>query len=181
MIIIVAYNKKHVIGREGKIPWHIPEDMRHFKETTGQCPVIVGRKTWDSLPTKPLPKRLNIVVSRDKHPMPIFYNPGDPMWASSLEDALRVADVACPGSDVYLIGGGGVYRRALEKGLVTKVIASEIDNDEDGDSFFPDLEQLGWSGQIIKEFPDFKVKEFTSSAAKSPYIPIECLPCERRE
>lgn len=158
IIAIVSYDENRCIAKDGKIPWHISEDMQHFKDTTGTCPLIMGRKTWDSLPVKPLPKRTNIVVSRTKHEM-LFYSPIEPFWVTSLDAALRLVMNTEPDSDVFIIGGGEIYKEALDKGLVHKVIASEIKGSFEGDTCFPELP--GWKSEVKKEFEEFVVKEYT--------------------
>jgi dihydrofolate reductase len=157
--IIVAYDKNRAIGKDGQLLWHLTEDMAHFKEVTGTSPVIMGRKTWDSLPArfKPLPRRLNIVVSRTKHDA-VFYSPSEPYWVTSLKSALRLVDNMQSGSDVFIIGGGEIYREALNEGVVDRVIASEVRGNYEGDTFFPEL--LGWKGEVKKEFKDFVVVEY---------------------
>ena len=102
--IIVAYDEDRAIAKDGKIPWHIPEDLKHFKETTLNRAIIMGRKTWDSLPLKfrPLPNRMNIVLTRQHHEVPLFYDPAEPYWASSFEDAFRQAVQIHGGKEVFI-------------------------------------------------------------------------------
>jgi dihydrofolate reductase len=160
LTIIVAYDEDRAIGKDGKIPWYIHEDMKHFKETTGTCPIIMGRKTWDSLPSdfKPLPDRMNFVVSRQHHDVPLFYNPTEPYWASSIEDAIRQIELALGTKDIFIIGGGQIYRDALDKGLVDCVIASEVKGKHDGDTFFPELD--GWTLSSQQSHSQFDVVEY---------------------
>src|SRR5665647_2840073 len=105
--LIFARAANGVIGVNGKLPWHLPEDMVHFKRTTLGSPVIMGRKTWDSLPPKfrPLPGRLNIVVTRQ----PDWHSVGA-LAAHSLPDAMRRCP---PDSDAWVIGGAELYKQAL--------------------------------------------------------------------
>ena len=127
--LIFARAANGVIGRNNTLPWHLPEDLAHFKRTTLGCPVIMGRKTWDSLPPRfrPLPGRINIVVTRQAG------------WQA--EGALRAASIAeacglCPpDSDAWLIGGAEVYAQALP--LATSAVVTEIDADFEGDAFAP--------------------------------------------
>jgi dihydrofolate reductase len=129
--LIYARSRGGVIGKDGVMPWHIPEDLAHFKKVTGGCPVVMGRKTWDSLPPRfrPLPGRRNIVITRQ------------PGWAAegaeragSLHDALA----ACGGAPmVWVIGGAQVYAQALP--LADVVEATEIDADFAGDAYAPQL------------------------------------------
>lgn len=129
--LIYARARNGVIGREGKLPWHLPEDLAHFKAVTQGCPVLMGRKTWDSLPPRfrPLPGRRNIVVTRQ------------PGWqaegaerAGSLQDAIALCqDVP----RAWVIGGAELYAQTLPHAQT--VVVTEIDRDYDGDAFAPAL------------------------------------------
>lgn len=127
--LIFARAANGVIGRDNALPWHLPEDMAHFRRLTQGCPVIMGRKTWDSLPPKfrPLPGRTNIVVTRQAD------------WAA--EGALRAASLAdalaqCPAdANVWVIGGAQIYAQALPLADVAAV--TEIDAEFEGDAFAP--------------------------------------------
>ena len=130
--LIYARAANGIIGRDNKIPWHLPEDMAHFKQLTLGCPVVMGRKTWDSLPPRfrPLPGRTNIVVTRQ------------PGWeaegaqrAASLQDAL--AQCGAAGQTVWVIGGAQIYAEALP--LADRVEVTEIDQPFDGDAYAPTL------------------------------------------
>jgi dihydrofolate reductase len=125
MIIIVARNKKHVIGAEGDIPWKNPTDMQRFKMLTSGNVVIMGRKTYESI-GRPLPNRVNIVISRQNLEYPKC------LMAKSLDEAL---DLAMPlEKQIYVIGGAEIYRQALP--LASTVLLTEIDDNSDGDTFF---------------------------------------------
>jgi dihydrofolate reductase len=127
--LILARARNGVIGRDNTLPWHLPEDMAHFKRTTLGCPVIMGRKTWDSLPAKfrPLPGRLNVVVTRQ------------PDWAAEgavMAHSLEAACAACPSdSTAWVIGGAELYAQALT--LASVAVVTEIDADFEGDAFAP--------------------------------------------
>ena len=129
--LIYARAANGVIGKDNALPWHLPEDLAHFKRTTMGCPVIMGRKTWDSLPAKfrPLPGRLNIVVTRDAH-----WHAEGAMVAHSLEAARALCP---PGSDAWVIGGAQIYAQALP--LASTVVVTEIARDFEGDAFAPTL------------------------------------------
>jgi dihydrofolate reductase len=131
--IVVAYAGNRVIGRENSLPWRLPGDLAHFKRSTMGCPIIMGRKTWESL-GRPLPGRLNIVVSRD----PAYPAPGATV-CTSLEDALRLCKDA---SRVCLIGGEQLFRLGLP--MADEIIATEIHADIEGDTWFPDLPPAEW-------------------------------------
>ena len=127
--LILARAANGVIGKNNALPWHLPEDMAHFKRTTLGHPVIMGRKTWDSLPPKfrPLPGRLNVVVTRDDQ-----WHAEGASRASSLQEAMAL----CPaGSDVWVIGGAQIYAAALP--LADNAVVTEIAQDFDGDAFAP--------------------------------------------
>jgi len=130
--IVVAYARNRVIGRENTLPWHLPGDMRHFRQTTMGLPIIMGRKTWESL-GRSLPGRHNIVVTRN----PAFAADGATV-ATSLQDALRaaVADTVC------IIGGAQLYVQTLP--LAHEILATEVHADVHGDAFFPALEAAQW-------------------------------------
>lgn len=129
--LIYARAANGVIGKDNRLPWHLPEDLAHFKRTTIGCPVIMGRKTWDSLPPKfrPLPGRLNIVVTRD----PDFVAEG-----AAVVHSLEAARAMCPeGGTAWVIGGAQIYAQALP--LAIEVVVTEIAQDFEGDAFAPVL------------------------------------------
>lgn len=129
--LIWAEAEDHVIGAEGGMPWHVPEDLAHFKEITLGAPVIMGRKTWDSLPERfrPLPGRENIVITRQQD------------WAA--EGATRAATVAeaVRGHDrVWMIGGAEIFRQVIPD--ADRLEVTELDLRVDGDAYAPSIE--GW-------------------------------------
>ena len=140
--LIVARGRNGAIGLDGKMPWHIPEDLKHFKTVTMGCPVIMGRKTWDSI-GRALPGRTNIVLTRNTE----AEFPGA-RRAASLDEALALV----PGAEtVFIIGGAQLYRQTL--GLVTSAWVTEIDAEPEGDAFFPDLPASEWSRTVLRELP----------------------------
>lgn len=136
IIIIAAVARNRVIGKDNQLLWNIPEDMAHFKALTAGHPVIMGRKTWESLPARfrPLPDRDNIVVTRN----PGYLAPGAAV-AHSLEDALRKVGA---GKTAFVIGGAELYRHALP--LARRLELTEIDADIDGDTRFPAFDRAAW-------------------------------------
>jgi len=131
---VVAVSRNGVIGREGGLPWHISSDLKRFKEITMGKPVVMGRKTWDSLPRKPLPGRRNIVITRQ----PGFTAEGAEVVATP-EQALAL----CAGEpEVAVIGGGEIYR--LFWPMVDRIYLTEVDLAVDGDTHFPDLAPGQW-------------------------------------
>lgn len=127
--IIVATDNKGVIGKKNSLPWKLPAEMAYFKATTTNHPIIMGRKTYESI-GRPLPKRTNIVISRDKSSS----YPGC-LSATSLDDAIAQAKHS-PGSDeIFIIGGESVYTEAL--GVADRIYLTKVDADiENGDKFF---------------------------------------------
>ncbi|MBY8857828.1 dihydrofolate reductase [Nocardia sp. CA2R105] len=126
--LIWAQANNGVIGRDNTIPWHIPEDMAHFRKVTGGHPVVMGRRTWDSLPERfrPLPGRRNIVITRQ----PDFSAVGAE-YTDSLEQALRTS-----GPDpLWVMGGGEIYRAAMQ--YATELMVTEVDAEIDGDAYAP--------------------------------------------
>ena len=142
--LIVAVSENGVIGRAGDIPWTVPADMRHFKEKTLGKPVIMGRKTWDSL-GRPLPKRTNIVITRNE-----AFDVEGVLRANRFEDAISLAKSLSPTPDeIMIIGGAGIYKRALP--IADCVYWTRIHGDIEGDTFFPDLSPEEWQ-QMSAEY-----------------------------
>lgn len=135
--LIAAVARNRVIGKDNQLLWHLPEDMKYFRETTRGKPVIMGRKTWESLPEKfrPLPGRHNIVVSRN----PAYDAPGATL-ATSLEAALAAAGNT---DEVFVIGGEALYRLALPK--AQRLYLTELEQAYDGDAFFPGIAGGEWT------------------------------------
>ena len=129
--LIYARAANGVIGANGTIPWHLPEDMAHFKQQTAGAPVIMGRKTWDSLPPRfrPLPGRQNIVVTRQEN-----LNEKGLQRASSLREALSICE-HMGAAEVWVIGGAQIYAEA--EPVAHRAIVTEIDRDFEGDAFAP--------------------------------------------
>jgi dihydrofolate reductase len=131
--LVAAVSRNGVIGAGGKLPWHLPEDLKHFKHVTLGHPVIMGRRTWKSL-GKPLPGRENIVVSRSAG----FEAPG-----ASVAASLEAAVALCAGEPVaFVIGGAELYRAALP--LADGLMLTEIHRDYEGDTRFPEWDRKGW-------------------------------------
>ena len=129
--LIFARAANGVIGVKGTLPWHLPEDLAHFRRTTMGAPVIMGRKSWDSLPAKfrPLPGRTNIVVTRQ----PDWQEAGAHR-AGSLEEAIALCG---QNADIWVIGGAQIYAEAAP--LATRAVVTEIDRDFEGDVHAPEL------------------------------------------
>ena len=137
--IIVAIADNNAIGRNNALLWHISEDLKFFKRTTSGCPVIMGRKTFESI-GRPLPKRTNIVVSRD------FDAPEGVVVVPSLEEAYKAAsDPRC-----FIIGGGQIYAQAIKDAdrLIVTHVHTVI---EDADTFFPVIDPSVWKVESRSE------------------------------
>ena len=132
---IVAVDENWGIGSNGDLLEHIPADLKYFKELTSDNTVVMGRKTWDSLPKKPLPNRFNIVISRTERP----YEINSFTWFTSLESCIKTMlndDI----DDYFIIGGGQIYKELLpfcDRVYVTKIFKSH----ENVDTYFPNLDE----------------------------------------
>ena len=156
--LIAAVARNRVIGKDNRLLWHLPEDMKHFREVTRGKPVIMGRKTWESLPEKfrPLPGRHNIVITRNPN-----YNAPGATLADSLESAIRLAGIE---DELFVIGGETLYRQALP--LAHRLYLTEIDRDYEGDAFFPEVPLGNWvevsrekgneSGELRYSFVEYR-------------------------
>jgi dihydrofolate reductase len=141
--LVAAVARNGVIGRDGGLAWSHPADLKHFRSTTQGHAVLMGRKTWDSLPERfrPLPGRRNLVISRQAG----LALPGAEVHASLPAALQALAGVA----RVYVIGGGEIYRQALP--LADELVLTEIDADLEGDTHFPALDPRTW--QAVQRAP----------------------------
>lgn len=137
IIIIAAIATNRVIGRDNQLLWNIPEDMAHFKALTAGHTVLMGRKTWESLPPRfrPLPGRRNIVITRQAD----YAAPGAEL-ADSLEAAIALAE---PDSCAFIIGGGEIYRQAMD--LADRLELTEVSLEPEGDAWFPAVPGDCWT------------------------------------
>ncbi len=147
--LIVARAENGVIGRDNDMPWSLSADLKRFRALTSGRPIIMGRNTWDSLPRKPLPKRPNIVVSR---------NPDlkvDGAWlASSLESAISVGEAMATEagtSDFFIIGGARLYEDALP--FAKRLHLTEVEATIEGDTFFPEFDETEWKEVSSESLP----------------------------
>ena len=144
--VIWAQTPDRVIGAEGSMPWHVPEDLAYFKQVTHGSPVIMGRRTWESLPEKfrPLPGRVNVVITSDDHRAHQLAEQGA-LAASSLEEAVATAQPhAAETSTVWIMGGGAVYAEALEKNLARVASVTQLNVSVEGDTYAPALDPEQW-------------------------------------
>lgn len=138
--LIVAMSRNRVIGRNNKLPWYLPGDLRYFKQVTMGKPVIMGRNTWTSI-GRPLPGRMNLVISRD----PAWQAPAGVVAAASLEEALSRAEAQAlldGAEEVMVIGGAQVYTQALPQ--VERMYVTLVHADVEGDAFFPEVDWDEW-------------------------------------
>ncbi len=154
--IISALSDNFVIGNKGDLPWHIPEDFRIFKEITKGKPVIMGRKTWESLPKKPLPGRLNVIVSRN--PQTVLE---DAVIVDSIKNAISLASKKQPEiEEIMIIGGAQIYKQALDSNTVDTLYLSQVKGEYDGDTFFPKFDKSKFKIVEEKEFNDFIFRKY---------------------
>ena len=140
--IIVAADEKGGIGRAGQLPWHLPADLQHFRTLTWGKPIVMGRRTWESI-GRPLPGRTSIVITR----RPGFAAPGA-IVAPSLDEALAAAGEA---AEVCVIGGAEIYRLALARTQV--IYLTRVRATVDADTFFPPLDLERWEEAHREDFP----------------------------
>ena len=141
LTLIAAMGKNRAIGLAGRMPWHLPAELQHFKQATMGKAIMMGRKTWQAI-GRPLPGRQNIVVTRN----PDFLAEGVDL-ASSLEDAVRISE----SDEVMVIGGGQLY--ALGLPLAERLILTLIDIEPEADTWFPEWDEQQWSQTSEKHFP----------------------------
>ena len=146
--LIVATTKNNVIGKDNQMPWHLPADLAWFRKNTTGKPVIMGRKTFESI-GRPLPKRTNIVLSRTP------YEHEGVVWKNSFESAV---DFVKEFDEIMLIGGGELFKQYLPK--ADKLYLTQIQADIDGDTFFPEINWAEWN---------IEFEEYHQADADNPY------------
>ncbi len=136
--LIAAVSKNHVIGKNNDLPWHLPDDMKYFMQTTKEHYVIMGRKNYESIPEKfrPLPNRTNIVVTRTKD-----FNAPNCLVVNSVEEALALTKQANQ-NEIFVIGGSEIYKLGLP--VAERLYLTEIDAVIDGDTYFPEINKDEW-------------------------------------
>ena len=150
IVLVAAVAENGVIGRDNGLPWRLSTDMKRFKAITMGRPIVVGRKTWESFPRRPLPGRLNIVVSRDPD-----YRAEGAETVTSLGEALELAETrsrGVAGADRIVIGGGGeIYRQAI--GRADRLHITHVSAEPEGDTRFPDIDPAQWEVVSSEEHP----------------------------
>jgi len=165
LVAIVAMTAARVIGRDGALPWHLPDDLAFFKRTTRGHAIVMGRKTFESI-GRPLPQRRNIVLTRD------------PNWrAQGVEVIHCAADLGTLGfaneESVFLIGGAEIYRQLLP--TLDEVLVTHVITDYPGDTCFPPFEHLFTPGEVVEAHPDFIVKRYFASNPTSHPMPPDSI------
>ena len=148
--IIVAMDRNRAIGKEGKIPWHLPADIKHFVDTTTGKVVVMGRKTYDSIPEKfkPLPNRINIVLTRD-----LNFTAFECRVMHSVDEILRFV----VGHETFIIGGREIYELFLPH--TQKIVITHVDTTVVGDTFFPTVvENWTFGRQLLQQEANDKHK-----------------------
>ncbi len=154
LALVVAMSENRCIGKDGTLPWHIRSDLKRFKEITHSKPIIMGSTTWDSLPRKPLPGRLNLVVSRD-----VRFEAEGGIACGSLFEALDIArehavEDGTPASndlEICCIGGANVFGQLLPR--ANRLYVTHVHADIDGDTFFPEIDAAVWAVTSEEELP----------------------------
>ena len=145
--LIAAVATNRVIGKDKDLVWHLPDDMKFFMKTTINHFVIMGRKSYESIPNnyRPLPNRVNIIVTRQKD-----YNAPDSIISNTLEEALDYS-IAHHQKEVFVIGGGQIFDQSME--IADKLYITEVKASFEGDSYFPELDHDQWDEISRKHHP----------------------------
>ncbi len=143
LALVVAVAENGVIGNAGTLPWRIPEDMKWFREVTSGKPCVMGRKTWESLPKRPLPGRTNIVVTREQ-----AYRADGAVVVASLEAAIAAAEKERP-EEIAILGGSQIFAEALPR--ADRLYLTRVHAVVEGDTYFPDYDRSAW--QITQRAP----------------------------
>ena len=152
LALVAAMSRNGVIGRDGGLPWHIRSDLKLFKRITDAKPIIMGSSTWDSLPRKPLPGRLNLVLSRD-----VKFEAEGGIVCSSLFEALDIAreHAIDDGADeICVIGGANVFAQVMAR--ADRLYLTVVDAEVEGDVYFPAVDPAAW--KLVSEEPHEKAE-----------------------
>lgn len=152
VVLVAAASENNVIGKDGGLPWRMPDDLRHFKRETIGRPIIMGRKTFDELFGKPLPDRVNIIVSRTLKEAPgatvkpslddaVEY--AGSLVSESLSAEIDSVDQPAPPPEICIIGGGEIYRQAMP--IATHITLTRVHATVEGDTTFPDFDRAEWT------------------------------------
>jgi dihydrofolate reductase len=145
--LIVAASTNNAIGKDNKMLWHLPNDMKYFKNTTWGMPVVMGRKTFDALAGEPLPGRFNFVITRQKD----WHSRREGVTvAAGLDEALRLAK-ATDCKETFVIGGGQIYAEAMP--VADRIYMTRVHAVIDGDTYFPPIDEIDWRLLSNHDFP----------------------------
>lgn len=163
--IIVAISENNAIGKNNELLFKIKKDLQNFKEITTNNVVIMGRKTYESI-GKPLPNRINVILSRNVSNI-LDYN-GNIIIFDNLKDAIDEMKILYPEKSIFIIGGGQVYKQAIEEKLVDKLIITKVKKYiEDADTFFPDIDYRNdWNITDVDRFFENGLEFFIYQAIK---------------
>jgi len=154
---IVAMTGKRVIGKDNDLPWRLPEDLKMFKRTTSGHPIVMGRKTWDSLGKyKPLPNRQNIVITRDSS----WSDEG----ATVIHSPLELGGLELLNQQVYIIGGAQIYNVFLP--YLDEIIVSHVFADHEGDTHFPDFGERFPRYEVLEVYDEFEVRKYVADTRR---------------
>jgi dihydrofolate reductase len=148
--IIVAVSNNNVIGNNGVIPWYIPDDLKRFKQLTTGHVVLMGKNTWESLPVKPLYDRSNIIISSTLE----IEDYDNAICHKSLSSSLLTSKIICnlvKDSECFIIGGSRLYKEALDLDIVDTIYLTRVNDDYQGDTFFPDIDWTKWK-EVEREY-----------------------------
>jgi dihydrofolate reductase len=146
--LIVAVSQNHVIGRDNQLPWHLPEDLKYFKSVTMGKPILMGRKTFDSI-GRPLPGRTNIVITRDSE-----WTAQGVEAVTDIQAALAVGERACQAAaidEIMVIGGAQIYQKFLP--YADRLYLTKVEAKVEGDAFFPKIDSAHWQ-QVAEKMPE---------------------------
>ena len=174
IIIIAAVAENGVIGKNNAMPWSIKGNLAHFKKMTMGWPCIMGRKTWESLPQKPLPGRLNIVISKTMQDLPgwpegivtdctyILLEADNPDRKAKVCKSIQEAIELCANYEkVFICGGESIYKQALP--LANKIDLTLIKGQYDGDTFFPEIDDACWTKTDTVKFDEYSIINYSKT------------------
>jgi dihydrofolate reductase len=160
IIIIAAMAENRVIGKGNALPWSLKADMAHFKELTMGWPCVMGRKTWESLPKRPLPGRVNIVISRSLS--------AEAAAGAAVVSSLQEAIQHCAGHEkIFICGGASIYRESLA--LADKIELTVVHRQYEGDAFFPEIDAALWTKTGTIDFDEFSFISYSRNHEGSDF------------
>jgi dihydrofolate reductase len=148
---IVAASENNVIGRQNKLPWHLPNDFRYFKNKTWGMPVIMGRKSFEAL-HEPLPGRMNIVITANTG-----WKPQGAIIVHSIAEAIEKAEET-DANEIFIIGGGEIFRQTMD--IVSRIHLTRVHTTLDGDTYYPELDPSQWQLEESQSFAEDDKNEF---------------------